>query len=632
MTCFERISLYRSRGPYIEVLILKDFLEQCRKSIVCYLSPNQEILTKPGGALKYALAGHKGCVYSITMKQDGVTAASLGEDSNIRIWNIQTGLMIKSLEDIGKQLCDIHYISNDTLLLVSTKSNFVAYREQGDVAYEIKIPDKSMSFCTAGKNNDKIVVFAKKYALIFDAENGKQIQKVEHHERFTFGTMCYPYGTENYVAILNNQNEDITVLNMKTNTYGGTRKGFPADEDGDYPTIDALAVTPDEKLIIYASCMDNDLHLIDIETLEDVRIIKGDEKDFAQNFHITDDGKYLYYPSQVEVIAYDLQTFEKRKFFSHDANLTDVQTQDFTTFVSITDDSTVRVWDITAIKSNNETNMTSQGFHPEENIKKIQPLSNGRYVFVVGHVSNKEKQGTYFYIFDIVKDRIVRKIKLEDPDHCYKNCELICRTSEQIVTQSRGRLFVKIYETATGKTMSVMKAGQSQRICTLKECVSSDGSVVAVMGDQTFRLPTIKGKPKSTDVNVVVLWNVNEGKVIQKLHDRHAMLQYHLGVGKDDLSVSTDQMICLDNKYIVTSHDDYKLRVWDLKTGKPVRRLDGHYTNTDLHTTQDSNFFISNASWDEEKAVRVWSTDGLLPTCSYQFDASVSTFKIKDSN
>lgn len=213
--------------------------------------------------------------------------------------------------------------------------------------------------------------------------------------------------------------------------------------------------------------------------------------------------------------------------------------------------------------------------------------------------------------------------------------------------------------------MSVMKAGQSQRICTLKansstllastddgpylifnlktkecihkinasdfglndftfeECVSSDGSVVAVMGDQTFRLPTIKGKPKSTDVNVVVLWNVNEGKVIQKLHDRHAMLQYHLGVGKDDLSVSTDQMICIDNKYIVTSHDDYKLRVWDLKTGKPVRRLDGHYTNTDLYTTQDSNFFISNASWDEEKAVRVWSTDSLLPTCSYQFDASI---------
>lgn len=55
---------------------MKDFLEQCRKSVLCYLSPNKEVLTKPGGALKFALAGHKGAVMSITLKKDGVTAAS----------------------------------------------------------------------------------------------------------------------------------------------------------------------------------------------------------------------------------------------------------------------------------------------------------------------------------------------------------------------------------------------------------------------------------------------------------------------------------------------------------------------------------------------------------------------------
>ena len=55
---------------------MRDFLKQCEGCKHPHLRPNQEVLVKPGGQLLFAMAGHKGPVKSLDLKQNGKVAVT----------------------------------------------------------------------------------------------------------------------------------------------------------------------------------------------------------------------------------------------------------------------------------------------------------------------------------------------------------------------------------------------------------------------------------------------------------------------------------------------------------------------------------------------------------------------------
>ena len=74
------------------------------------------------------------------------------------------------------------------------------------------------------------------------------------------------------------------------------------------------------------------------------------------NFHVTKDGKCLYFPCYRDVIMIDLKNeTETKKFRSHPDSITDVQIFSNDKAVSITQDSIVRIWDMTESVKTSET-------------------------------------------------------------------------------------------------------------------------------------------------------------------------------------------------------------------------------------------------------------------------------------
>lgn len=75
------------------------------------------------------------------------------------------------------------------------------------------------------------------------------------------------------------------------------------------------------------------------------------------NFHVTKDGKCLYFPCYRDVIMIDLKEEEEtKKFRSHPDSITDVQIFSNDKAISITQDSIVRIWDMTESDKTSETN------------------------------------------------------------------------------------------------------------------------------------------------------------------------------------------------------------------------------------------------------------------------------------
>lgn len=55
---------------------MEDFVKQCMACNHPHIRPNQEVLIKPGGQMRHAMAGHRGALKSLDLKKDGKVAVT----------------------------------------------------------------------------------------------------------------------------------------------------------------------------------------------------------------------------------------------------------------------------------------------------------------------------------------------------------------------------------------------------------------------------------------------------------------------------------------------------------------------------------------------------------------------------
>ncbi|XP_048740917.2 NACHT and WD repeat domain-containing protein 2-like [Ostrea edulis] len=140
--------------------------------------------------------------------------------------------------------------------------------------------------------------------------------------------------------------------------------------------------------------------------------------------------------------------------------------------------------------------------------------------------------------------------------------------------------------------------------------------------DDTFVLFTDRKRPRgyrpgNTTKFISVVYDVDSRTAID-LFDRYQDVEDFVLKGKSDCSIFEAKI--LNDRQIVTSHDDGSLRVWDSKTGELVKRLLGHYTSTELFSAPGNPYFLSNAVMDREETFRIWSTDTFQCVTSFRHD------------
>ncbi|XP_033761972.1 NACHT domain- and WD repeat-containing protein 1-like isoform X2 [Pecten maximus] len=661
---------------------LADFRSQCKKYPAPYLLPDKDILIKPGGQMVYMLSEHTSAVTGLDMTKDGKTIVTCADDDeqSVKIWKVEDGTLIKSFNKLGESPDRVTFIANDTLILVEYAKNLKALQLSGEVAYTFN--HTSGAYTPAGKDRSLLAIFKGKVGALFDAFTGKKtevtlLQRSKPMRNIAPDNTSIIAGCEKYIVLVDEDWYRVSVVDIEKGTMTDWLVIFepppPDDDEADDKNVDAVAITPDQKSFVVSNCMDNDLHFYNIETLQKIRVIKGNEKDFCETYRFTPDGRHLYFKHDNSVVVYDLDKEERRVILPHPSSVNGVICQSWKTLATISEDTAVRIWDITKPEKQQQTESSSLG----QKIMDFCLLSNPRYVVLTVRKDKNETNTGYLMVYDLATKKVVHKAAMPDMPvtmkslddkellmltnnrklktinlismkvtnvfqgklckYCSDAVEII-KDGKEVLTMTRGKKGLKTYDRKTGKTKAIIYPPSdvrelSQRFdtstLTVSKCntcacrvedgpivvfdlqknvcahvirdqlltsedkmfwagfIPSDGSILAIQTEQD--LPNPKKKADTVSVTSVAIYDLKKEEFASRwLVDQEYFQKYHSQQNRKGLDVSVDNSMLLDDDRLVTSSDDFILRVWNLKTGELIKRLEGHRTAPKLVSHEKS--------------------------------------------
>lgn len=278
--------------------------------------------SKKGNILN-VLKGHKGDVNYASFSPDGKKIVSASSDKTVKIWNTETGKCIHTL--IGHSAGINHAtFSSDGKMIVSSSSDKT-----------IRIWDSDTGLCLRILRGHLDGVCSSAFS-----HNGKKIVSVSYDHTIRLWNL----GQIHKEDVVNRHD------------------------------VISFAVY-NERIITYAS-MDNIIHVWDIKTGKDIKILKG-HKDSIKQIAISPDKKYIASASKDKTIRiWDVQTGKEiQSLFGHTESVNSIAfSPDGKQVVSASSDKTVRFWDVKSGKCNEVYKWHN---------KKVNYISfspNGKYV------------------------------------------------------------------------------------------------------------------------------------------------------------------------------------------------------------------------------------------------------------
>ncbi|XP_067654406.1 uncharacterized protein [Haliotis asinina] len=104
----------RKRYPYLHT-----FVAQAQSSSLPSLIPSVDCLTEPGGILFDLLSGHTDPITALTLTSDGMRALTTSEDCTMKLWDIRTGKVVKTLEGMSSNVSTIKTGMNNALVITT---------------------------------------------------------------------------------------------------------------------------------------------------------------------------------------------------------------------------------------------------------------------------------------------------------------------------------------------------------------------------------------------------------------------------------------------------------------------------------------------------------------------------------
>ncbi|XP_069110617.1 NACHT and WD repeat domain-containing protein 2-like isoform X2 [Argopecten irradians] len=698
---------------------LLQFCSQCKKYPSPYLYPDKDILIKPGGQMVYMLSEHTAAVTGLDMTQDGKTIATCADDDeqSVKTWNVEDGTLIKSFNKLGEGPDHVTFIANDSMILVEYAKNMKAIQLSGEVAYTLN--HSSGAYTPAGKDRCSLAIFKGKVGALFDAYTGKKtdvtfLQKSSPMRDIASSNPSVISGSERYIVVVDEDWYRISVIDIEQKTMSNWVVVFepppPDDDEADDRTIDAVAITPDQTSVVVSNYTDNDLNFYSLETLQRTRVIKGNEQDFCDTYRFTPDGKRLYFKHDNGIVVYDLDKEERSEVLPHPSTVNGVICRSWKTLATISEDTAVRIWDITKPEKQQQTESSSLG----DKVMDYCLLPNPRYIVLTVRKNKNETDSGLLMVYDLATKNVVRKATMTDMPkamkilddkellmlngnrklktvnltsmevsnvfqgkvckYCGDKVEVI-KDGKEILTMTRGKKGIKTYDRRSGKTKAVIYPPNDVKelkerlddstltvgkcnlcVCRVDEgpivvfdfqknvCVHvirdklltaddkifwagfmpSDGSILAIQTEQ--EIPNPKKKSDTVSTTSIAIYDLKKEELTSRwLFDKEYFNKYHSQQNRKGLDVSVDNSMLLDDERLLTSSDDFILRVWNLKTGELIKRLEGHRIAAKLVSHDKSPYFLSLAEWDEENAIRVWDKKSLECVTSFRLDHTLSS-------
>lgn len=675
--------------------VYKVLKEALNASTDCFL-PNGKCLTAPGGALRSAIGLTQFGVDVISMGKDNRTIAVTSLTSEgllIKIIDYRRGRELRKFtiteptDMYGINFNQLSQKDPDILILAGSSKIFLLNTLTGQIVQEFEVTDNDWfsyhpqaPVCFADDEN-LLVAICPDALKIWDVKNGKMLHRLpltDVNRDDELGSLdargnfaVYNIRGKSTVHFVNvkigKEVDNITLKYQKTN-------------HGEAVFIKEVKITSQDQVAVIPSSLDNlrlyDLSGILIRELPNFKMQQG-----LHRLQITDDGKRVVTADMYEIVTLDLETGEVERCLRSPIFRLRIYTRDGNNILAVGQDNILRVYD--KIREEDDENQREtvinniQGNSVADQITAISPSFDQRYVLATTMVQLRNG----IDVWDAVSGKRVRRLTgltvFPNPIRMFtatrgvgfiydqnlphykvfnfaegiieRNLEgKACKRmnafgfidNKRMMSFSRGRRYVKLWDVDNGKVVKVVKFREKRRFEDMlisnngKMVVCSQASQMTQYTDKQLHLIAIdtttfthkclsyKGEQLSlfkasvSDdgkylVNLVqysqpLLWDLQTGKLICKLFDA------------EEYETASAVAVSGSSKTAITAANSVGIKVWSVVSGKVLCTITCSGVS-EVYVSPDGEVIISRSqeansfdAWDMKTARQLasFTTDG----------------------
>lgn len=570
-----------------------------------WLRPLRQLLTQPGGALLYTLAGHSSRVRDLALTPEGARALSASDDHTIRVWDLRRGTLERTLTGHSD------YVRAVTVL-----------------------PD-----------GQKAVSAADDHTLrVWDLSTGSEQTRIDTQTDWIRLLVSLP-GAARVASV--SDDRAIKIWNLQSGAVDAVLRGHVAE-------INCLALSPDGRALISASD-DRSVRIWRLDTPGTHEVLKGHRARITalaiagdRVLSVSADGVALLWnlpsggkpqqlgwkaegvrhatftPSGNAVLAagddcnvhlWPLDTPEKGVLEGHSDWVNRVAvTPDGRRAVSASDDGTLKVWAVSRVASapvvrDHADRVRAVTVTPDEMVlstsddhtlriwdvakRSVQRIVSNHHHWVIGCTPDGSKivsvasEGRC-YVWELVSGDVVQEFH---GHHDRVRCIAVAPCGTRVVSGGDDGT-LRVWSIESGREIHCIRfVGQWAR-------------AVVVTADSRRALTACDGPN-------LKLWDLENGAEISTLRGHGARI--------NTLALSSH------GELLVSGSDDHTLRLWQLDQDAPIRVLEGHTGHVNAVAFLPGDERIVSAAddgdlrvWDVSRGVTVarFTAESPLLTCA----------------
>jgi WD40 repeat protein len=535
---------------------IQKFIEQLKNnSKKSWLYPIQPTLAIPEGCQIFTLMGHSGPIWDLSISRNQQILISASLDSNLIIWNLESGIQRHVLEG-HKNWINCVVITSDNKRAISGSSDTtlkVWDLETGTAIYTLSGHTKGVNCVVITSDNKRAISGSSDTTLkVWDLETGTAIYTLSGH---ISGIRCMGISSDNNRIFSGTSDGSIKMWDLQTGIEQQTFKGHS-------DVITALVVTHDNQWIVSAS-LDSTIKLWDIKTGK-LRYTLNDHKAEIRSLILSKDGgKIISGSGDSTIKIWDLnQGVLLDTFDAHSLDVTKlVLMPDGSRVISGSAENSIKVWDLQCGYSHPVCSRHSDA------IKKIIIIQNENKIISASYDSNL-----------IIWDAITFKKIFSLNGHTDKINDFSVTPDGKTAVSASSDGTLRIWNLENGKEKNVLQ-GNGSEIKTVT--VTSDGkSIISGSSDSTLKI-----------------WDLELGSEKLSL--------------KGHTSGINAILITSDGKYAATGSQDTTIKIWDLESGAALCTKVAHTRGIkNLAITPDGKKIISSSSG---LIIKIWDLLGETP-------------------